>query len=257
MQALHLLAVELRSLLEGRQARLQRTSSTQERPMPAITRWSRSHRVQVAGFVYPSRELLQRRRRPGLGPERGDHLVAVELGARGMSFAQARCLVPTRAGEAPGRRPPGSAPGRCDREARRARRTPGGGPPTSDGPTGRAAPRSRRRRRPGRLSGSKSTTGIFPIRRTRRSAGPRGRSAAGPRSSAPPSPAPRPLHLHLRQGSAQAARGDLDLGELRHQPKRGHRARRDPGPPAGELGGQFIRLVRGCAAGSPSRRTWG
>ena len=35
--------------------------------------------MQVARLVDPPRELLQRRRRPGLGPERGDHLVAVDL----------------------------------------------------------------------------------------------------------------------------------------------------------------------------------
>ena len=75
VQALDLLGVELGALAEGRQPRLPEdlvdpgAADAGDRPLVA------QQRMQVARLVDQRRELLERRRGPGLGPERRDHLV--------------------------------------------------------------------------------------------------------------------------------------------------------------------------------------
>ena len=203
------------------------------------------HRVEVARLVDPLGELLERRRRPGLGAERGDHLVASDLGRAqqlrpgallGAELAQAQLA---SVGE-PDQHPRGAvakrgalvehlqAAGRhqVDEQGQRLR---GAG-------------------RPSGAAGSKSTTGILPIRRTPEIRRPRGRRAAGRRSSAPPSRAPAPTRPRRPPSAAlKPPRGDLDLGQLGHEPKRREARRLDLW--------QFIRLVRGWPSEQPGRRT--
>ena len=95
VQALDLLVVEVRALAKRRQLSPPRGSRRpSERPMPAIARWSRSSGCRWRGWSIAAASASQRRRRPGLGPERRDHLVGRRPRPARSSFAQARCLVP-------------------------------------------------------------------------------------------------------------------------------------------------------------------
>ena len=174
--------------------------------MPAITRWSRSSGCRWRGWSIASASASSRRRRPRLGAERRDHLVALRRSpARqqlrpgallGAELAQPQ-LAPV--GE-PDQHPRARGP-----SATRACRRPAAARPTSGG---RAAPGRRRN----------STTGILPTRRTpRRPCVPTSASSGGSkRLHRDHSRRQRRLDLDALERGAKAARGDLDLGHLGH-----------------------------------------
>ena len=152
MQALDLLGVELRALLERREPRLPEDLVDPGAADAGDVALVAQQRVQVARLVEQRGELVERRRRPGLGPEawrpsRPRRLVGrqqLRPGALlGPELAQPQLAAVRRAGRGPASGGPA---------ARRARRRPAAAPPTSGG---RAAP-----------GPPNSTTGILPTRRT-------------------------------------------------------------------------------------------
>ena len=187
VEARDLLGVELGAFLEGREPRLPEDLVDPGAADPGDVSLVAQQRVQVARLVDRRGELLQRRGRPGFGPERRDHLVVGDLRV-GSSFAQARCLVPNS-------RSRSSRPSSSRTSTREARSL-------------SEARLSKTRSRPADIRwisserSPNSTTGIFDTAAPRSSRARPAPRAAGRRSSSRSSPAPAPIRRGPGQGVA-------------------------------------------------------
>ena len=192
--------------LNGERRASQRISSTHERPIPAIERWSRSSGWRWPGLVDDLRELLERGRRPGLGAERRDHLLGGDVvGVE--ELAPGSLLGPELAQPqlATVREPDQDSRTTVPSEARSSKSwsLPADIMWTSSASRSPSAPAS--------------TTGILPTRRTPVTSSPTSASSGGltlfsatmPGASADSTVAPASAVL-------EPARGDLDLGQLGH-----------------------------------------
>ena len=131
----------------------QRISSTHERPMPAIARWSRSSECRWRGWRNPLGEHLERRRGPRVRAERGDRLVLLDARRSAAASPTPAAGCRTRAGAARARRRSARAGARPCRAATRACPRAGAARPTSGGSAATRSPAS--------------TISIFPARPTR------------------------------------------------------------------------------------------
>ena len=159
--------------------------------MPAIVALVAQQGVEVARLVDQLGELLERRRRPGLGPERRDHLVLVDLVAR-QQLRPGRCLVPNS-------RRRSSRPSASRIRTRERAVLERGALVEELQPPGRHQV-DQQGERLAPFAGRSRRASILPIRRDALDpARPRARRAAGRRSSASPARAPAPTRPRRRR----------------------------------------------------------
>ena len=226
MQPLDLLLVQFGALLERREPRLPEDLVDPGAADAGDVALVAEQRVQVARLVDRRGELLERRRRARL-PGRGVATVSSSSTASaGSSFAQARCLVPN--------------------SRRRSSRPSSSRISTREARSFSEARLSKTRSRPADIRwissarSPNSTTGILPTRRTPVTSRPTSASSGGSKVFITFIPgASADSTVGARQRGVEAARGDLDLGQL------GHAERLD-------LDASFIRLVRGHADAGPA-----
>jgi hypothetical protein len=210
VEPLHLLVLEVRSLPEGGKRGLPQdlihpgAADACDHPLVA------EHRMQVAGLAHLPRQLLGHRRGPGLGAERGHHLVGV--GAVSRHQLRPRSLLGAELAQ-----PELAAVGEADEDPRAA--VPKRGALVEQLQSTRRHQMDQHRERCGGLP-----VGREPDQRHLADPPDTGDPAAGDcaqrrldRLDRDHSRGERRLHPDVAQPRVEAAGGDLDLGQLGHR----------------------------------------